>query len=155
MPHEYDSPPGHWAFTELERPFGTSVVYADARRCVEFNARYDARDELLRDFLGVVIQRSVMSPVDQEAVAREWLARGFSCDLWVDPPGQVWEDYRHATDELVMLIVGRLELEFGGRCLRPVVGEEIQIPAGVSHTVRNIGGTTAQWLYGYRRMQTG
>ena len=56
-----------------------------------------------------------MIEVDQQRVAREWRARGFSCDLWVDPPGQVWEDYRHATDELVMLVAGRLELEFDGR----------------------------------------
>jgi mannose-6-phosphate isomerase-like protein (cupin superfamily) len=96
-----------------------------------------------------------MVTVNRETVAAEWLARGFSCDLWVDPPGQVWEDYRHATDELVMPVAGRLELEFGGRCVRPASGEEVLIPAGVSHTVRNIGGTTAQWLYGYKRMQTG
>ncbi|ODT45928.1 MAG: cupin domain-containing protein [Nitrospira sp. SCN 59-13] len=96
-----------------------------------------------------------MATVNQQDVAAEWLARGFSCDLWVDPPGQVWEDYRHATDELVMPVAGRLELEFDGRCLRPAVGEEVLIPAGVLHTVRNIGGTTAQWLYGYRRTQTG
>jgi len=96
-----------------------------------------------------------MAEVDRENVAGEWRARGFSCDLWVDPPGQVWEDYRHATDELVMPVVGRLELEFGGQSFRPAPGEEVLIPAGVSHTVRNIGGTTAQWLYGYRRNHTG
>lgn len=91
-----------------------------------------------------------MTVVDRELVAKDWQARGFSCDLWVDPPGQVWEDYVHATDELVMPVEGRLELEFDGRCLRPAPGEEIFIPAGMSHTVRNIGGTTARWLYGYR-----
>ncbi|MCC6966082.1 MAG: cupin domain-containing protein [Nitrospira sp.] len=99
--------------------------------------------------------RSDKVTVDQRAVAREWRARGFSCDLWVDPPGQVWEDYRHATDEVIMLVAGRLELEFAGRCLTPAPGEEILIPAGVSHTVRNIGGTAAQWLYGYKRVHTG
>ena len=93
--------------------------------------------------------------VDQHVVAAEWQARGFSCDLWVDPPGQVWEDYRHATDELVMPVAGRLELEFEGQCFRPAPGEEIFIPACVSHTVRNIGGTTAKWIYGYKRVHTG
>ena len=92
-----------------------------------------------------------MVTVDQQAVARKWQARGFSCDLWVDPTGQVWEDYRHATDELVMTVEGRLELEFGGRCVRPEPGEEILIPAGVSHTVRNFGGTSVKWLVGYSR----
>ncbi|GAB1722084.1 MAG: hypothetical protein NTNFB01_09800 [Nitrospira sp.] len=96
-----------------------------------------------------------MVTVNQQLVATEWLARGFSCDLWVDPPGQVWEDYRHATDELLMLVAGRLELEFGERCIRPAPGEEILIPAGVSHSVRNIGETTAQWLYGYKRIHIG
>jgi mannose-6-phosphate isomerase-like protein (cupin superfamily) len=91
-----------------------------------------------------------MVTVDQRIVAKEWQERGFSCDLWVDPPEQVWEDYVHATDELVMPVEGRLEFEFGGLCLRPAPGEEILIPAGMSHTVRNIGGTTATWLYGYR-----
>ncbi|MCW5799845.1 MAG: Cupin domain-containing protein [Nitrospira sp.] len=93
--------------------------------------------------------------VDRQLVAAEWQERGFSCDLWVDPPGQVWEDYRHATDELVMPVAGRLELEFGGEAVQPALGEEVLIPAGVLHTGRNIGGTTAQWLYGYRRAQTG
>ena len=92
-----------------------------------------------------------MVTVDQQAVARKWQARGFSCDLWVGPPGQVGEDYRHATAELVMPVEGGLELEFGGRCVRPEPGEEILIPAGVSHTVRNIGSTCVKWLYGYSR----
>jgi len=56
---------------------------------------------------------------------------------------------------VIMLVAGRLELEFEGQCFRPAPGEEILIPAGVSHTVRNIGGTTAQWLYGYKRVHTG
>ncbi len=88
--------------------------------------------------------------MDREAVCARWRARGFSCDLWVDPPGQVWRDFVHATDELVMPVEGRIELEFGGQVHRPGPGEEILIPAGAVHTVRNVGGTTARWLYGYR-----
>ena len=38
--------------------------------------------------------------VDRETVARDWKARGFSCGLWTDPPGQVWEAFTHSTDEL-------------------------------------------------------
>jgi mannose-6-phosphate isomerase-like protein (cupin superfamily) len=87
---------------------------------------------------------------DRAQVEREWGARGFSCGLWVDPPGQVWEDYVHATDELLMVLEGELELEMQGRSIRPGVGEEVLIPARVMHTVRNLGGTTARWLYGYK-----
>ena len=40
---------------------------------------------------------------DSQQTSRDWAARGFSCDIWTDPPGQVWADFVHATDELVML----------------------------------------------------
>ncbi len=83
-------------------------------------------------------------------IKKDWQARGFSCGLWVDPPGQVWEDYVHATDELVMVLEGELELEMSGKTFRPTIGEEVFIPAHVTHSVRNVGGTTARWLYGYK-----
>jgi mannose-6-phosphate isomerase-like protein (cupin superfamily) len=85
-----------------------------------------------------------------EDIERDWRARGFSCDIWSDPPGQVWADFVHASDELVMLIDGAIELRFGGRVLRPAPGEEILIPAGAAHTVINIGRTRNHWRYGYR-----
>jgi len=90
------------------------------------------------------------SKPDRAKVAKDWQARGFSCDLWVDPPGQVWEDYVHSTDELLMLMDGKLELEMKGKAFRPAIGEEVLIPANTSHTVSNVGGTTARWLYGYK-----
>jgi mannose-6-phosphate isomerase-like protein (cupin superfamily) len=65
-------------------------------------------------------------------------------------PGQVWKDYTHSTDELLMVLEGELELEMQGRTIRPRRGEEVLIPARVRHTVRNVGGTTARWLYGYQ-----
>ena len=83
-------------------------------------------------------------------VRQDWADRGFSCDIWVDPPGQEWRDFVHPVDELVTLIEGEIELSFGGKTLRPAVGEEVFIPAGVAHTVRNVGGVTNRWFYGYR-----
>ncbi len=89
--------------------------------------------------------------VDQGAVARGWRERGFSCGLWVDPPGQVWEDYVHPVDELVVLVDGEVEFEVEGRVHRPRVGEELRIPARARHTVRNVGHGESRWLYGYAR----
>ena len=88
---------------------------------------------------------------DRRKVASDWDARGFSCDIWTDPPGQVWADFVHASDELVMLIDGDIELRFSGRVLRPQAGVEILIPAAVSHTVINTGQTANHWFYGYKR----
>jgi uncharacterized cupin superfamily protein len=87
---------------------------------------------------------------NRSAIAADWRRRGFSCDLWTDPPGQVWSDFVHDTDELVMPVEGQIELEVGDQTIRPRIGEEVRIAARTSHTVRNVGGTTARWLYGYR-----
>lgn len=87
--------------------------------------------------------------VNRQEVEEDWNAQGYSCDLWVDPPGQRWEGYVHSSDELLMVVEGRLELEIAGKVFHPVHGEEVYIPRGAIHSVRNIGDTTARWLYGY------
>lgn len=92
--------------------------------------------------------------IDRETVARDWAARGFSCGLWTDPPGQRWEDFVHGTDEVVLVLEGDVEFEIGGEIHRPGPGEELLIPAGTRHSARNVGSTTARWLYGYRRRPT-
>lgn len=91
------------------------------------------------------------SSVDRSSIERSWRERGFSCGLWIDPPGQVWADYVHEVDELVMVIEGDVEFEIDGRAHRPAPGEELLIPARARHTVRNLGRTESRWLYGYRR----
>ena len=93
---------------------------------------------------------STCTIVNLDATRQSWHSRGFSCDVWTDPPGQVWENYTHAVDEIVMVLEGNVEFELGGTVLRPAVGEEILIPAGILHSVRNRGKTTSRWLYGYK-----
>jgi len=43
-----------------------------------------------------------------------------------------------------------LEVEIEGQRTRPARGQEVLIPARALHTVRNVGGATAHWLYGYK-----
>ena len=86
---------------------------------------------------------------DREQIAADWAARGFNCELWTDPPGQRWEDITHSTDEVVIVLGGEMEFEVEGRVHHPQPGEELLIPAGAVHSARNIGTTTARWLYGY------
>ena len=87
---------------------------------------------------------------DHNAVRKIWYSRGFSCDIWIDPPGKVWANFVHGTDELLMLIDGEIELEMDDKILHPEIGDEILIPAGMNHTVRNIGLVTNHWFYGYK-----
>ncbi len=88
---------------------------------------------------------------DPKFLQEEWAEKGFSCDLWVDPPGKSWENFVHETDEIVYVAEGMMEFEMEGKrkILRP--GDEVFIPAYTNHSARNIGGATARWYYGYRR----
>lgn len=88
-------------------------------------------------------------PVDRNAVAADWRARGFSCDLFVDPPGRAWLEFVHGVDEVVTIADGRLEVTVGGERILAEPGDEIYIPRGVVHSVRNIHGGMTHWLYGY------
>ena len=87
--------------------------------------------------------------IDRDRIATDWSARGFSCDIWIGAPGQRWEDFTHATDELVTVLEDEMEFEIRGQVHHPQPGEELLIPAGAVRSARNIGSVTARWLYGY------
>jgi cupin 2 domain-containing protein len=89
--------------------------------------------------------------VDIQQIESNWNTRGFHGGLWIDPPGQVWEDYIHDVDELVMLVDGEVEVELLGSTHRLRPGEELFIPAQTVHTVRTVGSGRSRWLYAYRR----
>ncbi|MBL6706829.1 MAG: cupin domain-containing protein [Planctomycetaceae bacterium] len=88
--------------------------------------------------------------LDRRQITDNWKSRGFSCELWTDTPGQRWEDFAHATDEVVVVLEGEMEFEVEGVVQHPEPGEELFIPAGAVHSARNIGDSTARWLFGYR-----
>lgn len=88
-------------------------------------------------------------PVHHDAVARDWAARGYSCELFVDPPGREWNDFVHETDELVTVLEGRLWMDVGGESKEAGPGDEIFIRRNTPHSVRNIHSGTTRWLFGY------
>jgi mannose-6-phosphate isomerase-like protein (cupin superfamily) len=91
--------------------------------------------------------------VNQKDVAAKWKKDGFSCDLWIDPPGKTWVDYVHDTDERICVVEGELELEMNGSRTELYATEEAFIPARTTHSVRNIGKGETKWLYGYKKKQ--
>ena len=97
----------------------------------------------------LIIQNRFPTPVDRAAVGRDWRARGYSCDLFVDPPGREWRDFVHGTNELVTVVEGKLEMIIEGAAMVAAEGDEIFIPRGAVHTVRNIHAGTTRWLFGY------
>lgn len=88
--------------------------------------------------------------LDKDAIRAEWAAKGFSCEFWIDPPSQVWHDFQHDVDEIVVLLEGECIVEAQGRTMRLSPGHELEIPAGTRHTVRNCGAGPARWLHGFR-----
>ena len=88
--------------------------------------------------------------MDATKIRQQWKSKCFSFGIFRDPPGRVWLDFSHSTDELVILAEGQIVIEVAGQIHRPVIGEEIFIPAKAVHTVRNVGTVPNVWYYGYR-----
>ncbi len=82
-------------------------------------------------------------------MAESWRARGYSCHLFTDSPGQEWNDFVHATNELVTVLEGRLELTLAGARIQAGPGDEVFIPRDMIHSVKNIHAGTTRWLFGY------
>ena len=53
--------------------------------------------------------------------------------------------------EVVIVLEGNMEIEVAGEVHHSQPGEELLIPVGAAHSARNIGSTTARWLYGYQQ----
>lgn len=88
-------------------------------------------------------------PLDRDQVAQDWRKRGYSCEVFVDPPGREWNDFVHAANELVTVMVGKLKLTIGREEIVAEPGDEVFIPKGVRHSVKNMSSSTTHWLYGY------
>jgi len=89
------------------------------------------------------------SPVKFERVAADWGSRGYSCDWFSDPPGQEWNNFVHSCNELVTVIEGKLQMTVNGEVFLVKPGDEVFIPSGARHSVKNMHSSTTRWLYGY------
>jgi len=47
-----------------------------------------------------------MTTVIPDFIKQDWHSRGYSFGVFHDPPGQVWADFVHRADELVILAEG-------------------------------------------------
>lgn len=97
----------------------------------------------------LIVKERFAKPVDSEKVAHDWQKRGYTCEPFVDPPGHEWLDFVHPTNELVTVVEGRLELDIAGTCIVAGPGDEVFIPKGATHSVRNVHSGTTRWLFGY------
>jgi len=88
-------------------------------------------------------------PLNRDQVAQDWSQGGYSCDVFIDPPGREWNDFVHATNELVTVMEGTLKLTIDEEEIIAEPGDEVFIPKGICHSVKNVSSSTTRWLYGY------
>lgn len=99
--------------------------------------------------MGLIERAKFASPVAKAAVQEDWANRGYSCDWFVDPPGREWNDFVHGCNELVTVVEGRLRMTIGDHEFIVEPGDEVFIPEGAVHSVKNVHTATTRWLYGY------
>ena len=92
-----------------------------------------------------------MATIIPDLIKQYWHLRGYSFSVFREPSCQVWADFVHRTDELVVLAEGEIEVEIEGKAERFQIGEMVFIPANAVHTVRNVGQTNNVWYYGYEK----
>ena len=70
-----------------------------------------------------------MTNIIPELIKQNWNSRGYSFGVFRDPPGQVWAEFVHRTDKLVVLAEGEIEVEIEGKAERFQIGGMVFIPA--------------------------
>ncbi len=53
--------------------------------------------------------------MEQDKLKQNWESRGYTFGIFKDPSGQVWTDFVHKTDELVVRAEGEIEIEIEGK----------------------------------------
>ena len=61
--------------------------------------------------------------MNSDQLKQDWNSRGYSFGIFKDRSGQVWADFVHKTDELVVLAEGEIEIEIEGKLQCPQIGE--------------------------------
>ena len=67
--------------------------------------------------------------MNSDLIKQAWQSRGYSFGVFRDPPGQVWADFVHRTDELVVLAEGEIEMKIERKAERFQIGGMVFIPA--------------------------
>ena len=96
---------------------------------------------------------NIISKINPNQVQQDWHSKGYSFGVFRDPPRQVWADYVHQTDELVVLAEGEIEVKIEGKLHKPKIGQKMFIPAYATHTVRNVGSMRNVWYYAFRKTE--
>lgn len=89
--------------------------------------------------------------MDIEEVKKSWIKRGFSFAIGTIKAGDAIHKARHEDkDELVMMEAGSYKFTLADNAFTQAGNEEVFIPAGVMHSIKNLSDRDATIFYGYR-----
>ena len=84
-------------------------------------------------------------------IEKDWIARGFSFGVGTIKSGDgVKEAVHDDKDELVLMETGKYEFILDNKTFFQNGDIEVLIPAGVTHSIKNIGLNGAKIYYGYK-----
>jgi quercetin dioxygenase-like cupin family protein len=78
----------------------------------------------------------------QEMLRRE----GLTAELYSDPPGMKYGRHKHAFDDFVVIVVGRMKVttDEGEWTMKP--GDRLNLPANTPHSAEVLGKEDVQYL---------
>ncbi len=86
-----------------------------------------------------------------DELEKNWIGRGFSFGVGTIKSGDAVDESVHDDkDELVFIESGEYEFIIDGESFMQTGGTEVLIPAGSTHTVKNVGPNNSKIYYGYK-----
>ena len=62
--------------------------------------------------------------MNSDLIKRDCHSSVYSFEVFRNSPGQIWANFVHRTDELVVLAEGEIEVEIEGKLHKPKIGEK-------------------------------
>ncbi|MBL1261315.1 MAG: cupin domain-containing protein [Thiotrichaceae bacterium] len=90
--------------------------------------------------------------MNKEELEKNWTDRGFSFGFGTIKDGDgVNEAVHDDMDELVFMEIGKYEFTVGNDSFIQEGGEEVLIPAGATHSIKNLSEKDSIIYYGYKQ----
>ena len=89
--------------------------------------------------------------MNTDDLKKEWTRRGFSFGVGTIKAGDAVDEAVHTDkEEIVLMEIGEYEFIIGTEVFKDLGNNEVLIPAGTRHTIRNIGSNDSKIYFGYR-----
>ena len=89
--------------------------------------------------------------MNKEKLEKDWTGRGFSFGVGTIKAGDAINEAVHDNqDELVLMESGKYEFTVDNETFIQEGGSEVLIPAGSTHSIKNLGSKDSKIYYGYK-----